>query len=165
MIFAVILFRNVEACDCRDGNRLGVMAQLRDLISGANLALSLNRQIKPRAPAREKPLHHIVRSEADPELVTGKSRLADDDLCRAYGKSVSDINRVFTKALDREVLTKCTHGKRMLGHLGFPVLIVLDGITIDSFVLAAVYSEVRLPVPIEVQPSQRHSTFYWFLVD
>ena len=97
------------------------------------------------------------------ELVTGKSRLADNDLRRADRESIADIDCVFIQAFNREILAKNAQGKRAPRQFRFPKLVVFNWIAIDSLVFTAVHRQVRLFIPIQIEPPQCNAAFYRFL--
>jgi hypothetical protein len=94
-----LALRDVEAGDFGDwqcrifGNRR-VSADQLEFIACADFAFSQDGEVKAGAAAGEEALDHVVHLETDAELVTGEARLGDDDLGRADGELVADVDGV-----------------------------------------------------------------------
>jgi hypothetical protein len=103
--------------------------------------------------------------EAHREFVAGQARLRDHDFGRSDGKSITEVDRVFQRTVDREILAKDSWRQRPARQLAPPILVVREGVAVDGLVLTAVDGEIRLAVAIQVQLSQRNAVFNRLLVD
>ena len=80
-------------------------------VSGLNLTLAHNREIKARASAFKESLDNVITFKLDGELVTGKPRLGRHQFGRADLEAVANSEPSSLQSFGREVFSKHSPGK------------------------------------------------------
>ena len=142
---------DVEANDQGNGDEVGVAAEEADFVAGGDLSFARDGDIKAGAAAGQEALGHLVVAEFDAELVAGKARLGDNNLGRADGEAVAQVDGIFGQSLGGEILTELAQGKLEAGEFGFPEGVMFEGVAVDGFVFTAVNGEVGLAVAVEIE--------------
>jgi hypothetical protein len=75
------------------------------------------------------------------------------------------MDGLLAQALSCEILAEHTHRECVTCQVPFPVLVVLNWVAIDSFVLASMHGKIRLPVAIQIECSQGNAALDMLFID
>src|SRR5262245_46661736 len=103
-----------QRVDLGDGHALLCLADLHDLVAGADLALAQDAEIESRPAARRQHCRHPRLVGANPEPVAGHARLGDLEQRAADLVAVADANGIVGKLLNREILTELAEDEARL---------------------------------------------------
>jgi len=164
-VFLVESFRDVETSDFRNRNGVGIQGYALDFVAGTDFPFARDGTIEAVTATDEELLDHVVRAEADAEFVARQARLGHNKFGGANCEPVAEVYRVLLQALGREVLSKYGDWKIAPGQFFFPKGVVLDGVTVDGLVLAAVDGEICLAVAVQVKRTNGYAAFDGIFVD
>src|SRR5947209_10305364 len=136
-----------------------------DRVSRGHIALFVDREVKSRTAAREKPPHHVRPAEPDPELVTGHPRLCYLQRGRPDAQPVSDAEGPLVETFRREILTERSPRKVLPPEFAPPEGIGFARVGIDSLRGASVDGRVRLAITDEAGSPDPDAAFHRLLED
>ena len=95
-----------QRIDLGDGHALPGLADLHDLVAGADLALAQDAEIESRPAARRQQRRHPRLVGANAEPIAGHARLGDLEQRAADLIAVTDANGIVGQILDGEILSE-----------------------------------------------------------
>src|SRR5208282_2996415 len=131
-----------------------VLADPLDGVARVYEAFFDDREVDPRAPAGEEPLHDIRAAETDSEFVARDARLGDLHHSLTDSKMVADARVLFAQPFGRQILAE--HGPRQFHVREFaaPEFVMLGWVGVNGLVAPTVVFEIGLMIAIEVEPAQ-----------
>ena len=145
--------RQIEQCvDIRDGEVLGPLRDLHDLVAGTDLSLLQHAEIESWSVMghQERRNPWVVQPNADPEARHAWLRHLEQRAADAI--AVADADLVVRQAIHGEVLAELSEGEIAAAEGALPISIGVGLVDHHGAVLAAVTAEIPLPVSLEVQP-------------
>src|SRR6516165_505253 len=134
-----------QRVDLGDGHALLGLADLHDVVAGADLALPQDAKIETRPSAGRQQRRHPRLVSANAEPVAGHARLGDLEQSAADLIAVADANAIVGQILDSEVLTELANDEGRL-QLFLRVAVRFDLIDVNGALLSAVAGQVALTV-------------------
>ncbi len=158
-------FRNIEPRDFWHGNGVWVPGNRFDFVAGAHFTFTSDGEVEARTAAGEKAPDHVVSLKPDAEFVARKARLRNDHFRGTNGELIAQMNGTLQQTIGGEVFSKDRHRKFPARQVFLPNGVMLDGVTVDGFVLAAVNGEVGLTVAVQVKRAQGDAALDGLLED
>ena len=112
---------------------------------------------------RDQQRGHLRLLHADAHPVTGNARLRHFEQSAADPVTVADADLLVRQAVDGEVLPELPIDEVGSTELALPIVIGVDLINENGPVLAAVPSQVPLPVAVNVEPPYHAPALNWRL--
>src|SRR5882672_6239269 len=110
---------------------------------------------QPRLPCYKLGIRFVAR----------KARLRHDNFRGTDGELIAQMNGTLQQALGGEIFSKNSGRKFPARQVLFPNGVMLDGVAVDGFVLAAVNGEVGLTVAVQVEGAQGDAALDGLLED
>src|SRR5947209_1292259 len=147
----------IDVGDAGDGQIVIGTMDHRDAVTGCQLALLHDAEVRARTSGRGKAPREAGIVHAHPQLVAGKARLRNLEQDRADAPALAHNRAGDGHAAHGQVLAKRA---RLQGttHLSRPPVVVLDGISVYRLVDSAVDRAIRLIVTHEIHTPDGHPT-------
>src|SRR5262249_34441212 len=113
--FGIRLLAEKQLVQFRNRESIGIAMHELDGRERLHFAFVRDREVETAATAGEKAPDHILAIEADGELIAGQARLRHSENSGADLQLITDAERVFPKALSREILAEVSVNKIGLG--------------------------------------------------
>ena len=123
-------------------------------------AFSDDGQVEAGSTAAKEALHHVIAAESYAQLETRHSRLCHEKLRGADADAIADSDIRLEQPFRRKVLTERAPREVRPRQFSTPVLVVLAGIGVDSFLRATVHGEVGLLIAFEVERGYVYEPFH-----
>jgi hypothetical protein len=148
-----------------DRDAFGTIGDLHDVIAGANFSLSQNAEVKPGPVMCHEQGWHTGLVHADAHSVAGYTRLRHFKYRVTDAVAVTDTDFCVEKPLNRKVLSKLAESEIPAAQKALPIVIGIHLVDKYGAMLAAMPSQICLPIAVNVELAHHAPLVDWSFPD
>jgi hypothetical protein len=154
-----------QSVDFLNGDALGAVGNLHDLVSRTDLSFLNHTAIKARSFMRDQKCRHLRVVHPHANAIAGDAWLRHFKQGAADPVAIPDADLVIGKTIDCQILAELAILEVVTLEVRLPVAIGVELINHHSTMFSAVACEIALTITIKIETARHHPACYGSLPD